>query len=215
MQVLISVVVATYNRAALLQRAIDSVLSQVFSSPEVSFELIIVDDGSTDNTFEVINPYLQAFTNFNYLKHKNRKQALSLNAGLKLASGQFITFLDSDDQYLPVHLQTHLDYMLANPSFDLVHGGLEIIGNQFVPDKFNTSKMIHLDDCVAGGTIFAKQEVFRQLNGFDTLDYASDSDFVDRAINFGYCVARFHPKTYRYYRDSPDSICNNLLEKTL
>ena len=68
----ISVIMPTFNRARHLENAVQSVIAQSFES----WELIIVDDGSSDHTFETLNPYIERFTNIRYLKHKNRKAAL-------------------------------------------------------------------------------------------------------------------------------------------
>lgn len=203
----ISVIITTYNRSSLLIRAIDSVLNQTFKE----FELIIVDDGSTDNTTQIVESYLYSYDNIRFVKHKNRKQALSLNTGIQIAQGNFITFLDSDDEYLPTHLESRFNYMQSFPETDILHGGMEIIGNPYVPDKFDTSQQIHIDDCVAGGTIFGKKDIFFELDGFLEIPYSSDSNFIDRALSQNFVVKRSYQKTYRYYRDSQDSICNNLV----
>jgi glycosyltransferase involved in cell wall biosynthesis len=202
----ISVVITTYNRANLLVRAIESVLQQSFTD----FELIIVDDGSTDNTTDIIKPYLQKYGFIRLISHKNRKQPLSLNTGIQLSQGIFITFLDSDDEYLPNHLALRFAYLQEHQEMQIIHGGLEIIGNPYVPDKHDITQQIHLDNCVAGGTIFGYKSAFLALGGFIELPYSSDSDLIDRAILMGLGVARVNFPTYRYYRDTADSICNNL-----
>ncbi len=202
----VSVVMATYNRAGLLNRSIESLLLQNFQS----LEFILVDDGSTDSTYEVVDPYVLKYDFFKYNKHSNRKQPASLNVGIQSARGKYITFLDSDDEYLENHLQLRYDYLEKNTDIDLIHGGLQVIGNEYVPDKNDLTRMIHIDECVAGGTIFAKQTVFRKLDGFQTLPFASDSDFVARAKLANMKVERVGFKTYRYYRDTEDGICNTI-----
>lgn len=97
---LFSVVLPTYNRANWLKRSIQSVLEQTFED----FELIIVDDGSTDNTRDVISGFADSRILYHYQENKERSAAR--NAGIKLASGDYVCFLDSDDVYLPWHLET-------------------------------------------------------------------------------------------------------------
>ena len=111
----ISVILCTYNRAQFLNRTIESVLNQTFAN----WELIIVDDGSNDNTFAVVNPYMATNHNIRYLKHKNKKQCYAKNAGIQASFGTFITFLDSDDSYLPEHLELRYRLMNDNPDIDL------------------------------------------------------------------------------------------------
>jgi glycosyltransferase involved in cell wall biosynthesis len=189
----ISIIMATYNRSHTILRAIVSVIAQSLKD----WELWIIDDGSKDNTKDVINSFLEKYKSQNpqenlpvyYQYQENTGQALALNNGIERANGDFITFLDSDDEYLAEHLALRLRFFEDNPNVNLIHGGLEIIGNPFVPDKFDISKMIHIDDCVAGGTIFGKSYILKKLL-FKKMAYSSDSNVIDRAIEAGFCVEK-------------------------
>jgi glycosyltransferase involved in cell wall biosynthesis len=149
-----------------------------------------------------------------YIKHSNRKTAISLNTGLTIADGRFITFLDSDDAYEKDHLEKRINFFKKNKNIDLTHSPAKIIGkeeNMYVPDAKNTKKLIHLKDCIIGATLFGKREVFFKLNGF--IDkYSYDSEFVKRASK-QFNVVKFNLKSYIYYRDSKDSIITNLKNK--
>jgi glycosyltransferase involved in cell wall biosynthesis len=210
----ISVIMPCYNRAYCLDRALFSITQQSFLDSNVVLnkfiEVIVVDDGSTDDTFEVVNKYIQQHGYFHYIKHENRGQPLSMNAGIDQATGQYITFLDSDDEYLPTHLDVRYRHMVNNPQDDILHGGLEIIGNPFVPDKFDNKKMIHIDECIAGGTLFAKRKVFTDLAGFKNIPYSHDFDFIERAVETGFRIRQISAKTYKYYRDTEDGTCNTI-----
>ena len=98
---MISIITPTYNRALLVQTTIKSILAQTFTD----WELIIVDDGSTDNTEEAIQHFLTD-PRISYVKKSNSGQAASLNVGVSHAKGEFITFLDSDDEAYPEWLST-------------------------------------------------------------------------------------------------------------
>lgn len=101
---LVSVIIPTYNRANLVGMAIKSVLAQSYQN----FEIIAVDNASCDNTVEVIN--LIADKRIKFIRHDvNRGPAASRNTGLKNSSGDYITFLDSDDKWLPEKLYCQLD----------------------------------------------------------------------------------------------------------
>ncbi|MEB3182023.1 MAG: glycosyltransferase family 2 protein, partial [Nostocaceae cyanobacterium] len=102
----ISIILCTYNRAKYLTNCIDSVINQTFPN----WELIIVDDGSQDNTFEIVNTYFKDFANIRYLKHQNKKQCYAKNAGIQASFGNYITFIDSDDAYKSNHLESRLSY---------------------------------------------------------------------------------------------------------
>jgi len=108
---LITVITPTYNRANLLPRAIKSVLDQTYQN----FELIIVDDGSTDNTEEVVRTFFDE--RIKYFKHKKNKGVLGArNTGFKLAKGKYIAFLDDDDELFPEALEIALSKFINFPS---------------------------------------------------------------------------------------------------
>jgi glycosyltransferase involved in cell wall biosynthesis len=202
---IVSIILPTFNRAGLLSRAIDSVLSQT----EKRFELVIIDDGSTDNTFEVVEKYLANHENIRYIKQQNMKLPIALNVGIQMASGEFVTFIGSDDEYKPEHIKLRLQFMKDNPDIDLIHGGIEIIGSPFVKDKNDLTKVVHISDCAVGGTFFGKRFVFTELNGFKNISYSEDSEFLERAWK-KYSVEKVNFKTYIYHRDTEDSICNTV-----
>lgn len=201
----VSVIMPTFNRAGLLKRSIDSVLNQNFTD----WELIVADDGSSDNTFEVVNNYLMRDERLKYIKHTNRKSPIATNTGIQASCGKYITFLGSDDEYKPDHLKLRFDIMESGTSIDFIHGGVEIIGHPFVKDKFDRKKDIHISECVVGGTFFGKRNVFFEMGGFADLDYSDDSDFFERAEK-RYRILKVDFPTYIYYRDTPDSICTNI-----
>lgn len=200
-----SVIVCTYQRAELFPRAIESLLLQT----EKDFEVLIVDDGSTDNTKEIADNYCKKFPNFRYLYHSHRGVALTKNAGILAASGLFVTFLDSDDEYDTEHLAFRKKILLQNNDVDLLHGGIRIIGDEFVPDKNMPGNLISIYDCIVGGTFVFRAELAYALGGFRDV-FSEDSDFHDRVHNSGAMIAKTGIETYIYHRDEPDSICNNL-----
>ena len=103
----VSVIIPTYNRAYFLKEAIESVLNQDYSD----LELIVVDDGSTDNTKEVIESFKGKLKYF-YQSHKG--VSCARNAGLKLAQGDFIAFLDSDDLWKKKKLKVQVEFMKSH-----------------------------------------------------------------------------------------------------
>jgi glycosyltransferase involved in cell wall biosynthesis len=99
--ILFSVIIPTYNRANLISLSIESVLNQTFSN----WELIVVDDGSTDNTREIVHRYVQYEPRIKYIYQENAERCVARNNGIKNASGEYICFLDSDDYYLNNRLE--------------------------------------------------------------------------------------------------------------
>jgi glycosyltransferase involved in cell wall biosynthesis len=105
---LVSVIIPTCNRGWVLQEAIDSVLAQDFED----FELIVVDDGSTDNTGEMLDSYEQDLI---VIRQSNRGVSAARNRGIAEAAGLLIAFLDSDDLWLPRKLSRQVDFFNSNP----------------------------------------------------------------------------------------------------
>lgn len=202
-----SVIMCTFNRNHLISRAIDSLLLQV----EKDWECIIVDDGSIDETFHTVKKYADKYNNVKYIYHSNKGTGLSRNAGILAASGMFITFLDSDDEYHPDHLSIRKTILEEYTNLDLLHGGVDIIGNPYVTDKDDYTKQIHLSECVIGGTFVIPRYKLHQIGGFSNLRYADDADLYQKAVDASWNIAKVDYPTYIYHRDSPDSLCSNQL----
>jgi glycosyltransferase involved in cell wall biosynthesis len=199
-----SIIIATYNRAQLLKRAIDSLLSQT----EEDWEAIIIDDGSTDDTYSVISPYLRSYGKIAYLRKVHRGEAMSKNEGVWASNGKYVSFLDSDDEYHPSHLELRKRVLMQNPSLKFLYGGAKIIGNQYVPDRFNYARSINLNNCVIGGTFFIERTMLIYLNGFRELLVGTDADLFDRAKEAGIAIMKVNMPTYIYHHETQDSITN-------
>ncbi len=198
-----SVVICTYNRARILPRALSSLLDQEFKD----FEVLLVDDGSVDETYFVYKEFRNKLP-IRYLYHNHKGLPLSRNLGISSSIGKYITFLDSDDSYESNHLKTRYELLAAHPEVDLLYGGVRVVGNPFVPDINNPNEMILIEKCIVGGTFFFKKELSRKLNGFKNLKYGDDTDFFLRAREIGANILKTKINTYIYIRDQEDSICN-------
>lgn len=206
----ISVLMAVYNTEFhLTKRAINSVLAQDFQD----FELIIIDDGSKKNDRKSLLKYVEKHEEkIVYIRHSNRGQAESINRGVLNSVGEFITILDSDDEYKPFHLSSCLREM---ENVDLICSTTETVVNSFedyfVPNKNDLSKSIHLDDAILFGTLFGYQQVFKSIQ-FEG-GFAADSAFYERAKD-QFRVKKVFQKSYIYYRNNSNSTCA-ILKKEL
>ena len=182
---MISVIIPTYNRAALLGEAITSVLEQDFFcrvGPEHSFELLIIDDGSDDNTRKVVESF-GTKTAYHYQPHKGVSAARNL--GLKLSHGDFIAFLDSDDLWKREKIGTQMSFFKAFPEAKVcyteeiwIRRGVRL--NQmkkhqkfsgWIFDKVLPLCLLSLSSC------FFRREVFEDIGIFDeSLPVCEDYD---------------------------------------
>ncbi len=106
--VMVSVIMPTYNCGNYIAKSIDSVLNQTVAD----WEIQIVDDCSTDNTKEVLKPYLEKFPNIHYyLLPQNGGPAVARTEAIKRATGKYVAFLDSDDLWLPKKIEKQIDFM--------------------------------------------------------------------------------------------------------
>lgn len=107
---LITVIIPTYNRAHLIGRAIQSVLNQTYKD----FEIIVVDDGSSDNTKQAVKSFNDKRIKYLRLKENSGSSAAPGNTAIKIASGKYVAFLDSDDEWLPESLEKKLKCFEGN-----------------------------------------------------------------------------------------------------
>lgn len=202
----ITVLITVYNTAIeFVKRAIRSVMNQDYQN----FELIVIDDGSNIDTHLQLLAFIEK-TNEEiiYIRHSNRGQSQSIKRGVLNSSGKYIAILDADDEYQPNHLSECLN---AIKNYDLIASTTTTIVDRnedyFVPDKFNTSKLIHVDDCILFATLFGKKEVFETI-GFEN-KYGADAHFYEQAEK-QFKVKKLDLRTYTYYRNNPNSICSVL-----
>ena len=210
-QVKVSVLMTVFNTdLKYTKRAIDSVLKQDFQD----FELIIIDDGSKENNRESLMDYVEQYEDkITYIRHSNRGQSASVNRGVLYSQGEYITIIDSDDEYKPNHLSTCLREINGA---DLICSTTETIvdsdNDYYVPDKNDQTKLIHLDEVIMFGTLFGLKKVFTSID-FKT-GFAADSDVYEQATQL-FNVKKLDLRTYVYHRNIPNSICANIKKANL
>jgi glycosyltransferase involved in cell wall biosynthesis len=128
-EALVSVIIPCYNHGRYLSKAIESVLAQTYNH----FEIIVVDDGSVDNTKEVAQSYKEV----TYVHQDNKGISATRNTGIDNSSGKYIVFLDADDWLLPDALKINLKYIESDPKLAFVSGGF-----QFFYEKDKTTQDI-------------------------------------------------------------------------
>lgn len=114
---LVSVIIPVFNRRNLICSTINSVMAQTYRNLEV----LVVDDGSTDGTEELLKERYAGESRFRYIWQKNAERAVARNTGIKAARGEYIAFLDSDDLWYPTKLERQLECFAKNQALVLVH----------------------------------------------------------------------------------------------
>lgn len=215
-----TVVIPTYNRADVLQRAMDSVLDQTVRD----FELVVVDDGSTDDTQTVVESYDD--DRVRYVAHEtNRGANVARNTGIEVAEGTYVAFLDSDDEWHPRKLEAQLerlrssewvgaycdttiqtdsasgrlqrrvaDLLAAADDQGTTEGGERLVG-EILADNVQPA---------AGSTLIVETDVARAVGGFDEeLDRFQDPEFVLRILEEGPIAYVDEPLVVRHDTGSP------------
>ncbi len=170
---LISVIIPTYNRANYICEAIDSVLAQTYKNVEI----IVVDDGSTDNTRDIISQRYNS--KVTYILQNNAGPSSARNNGIKHSRGDLIAFLDSDDIWLPEKLEKQVELINQSQDIGLVSCGLyqidpngNIIGNPLIrrnyKNKSSFLKELMIHNIIGGGSSsLIRRECFERVGFFD------------------------------------------------
>lgn len=208
---LVSIITPTFNRADFIEQAVNSVLAQTY--PE--FELLIVDDGSTDNTREKLAAVLED-SRVSYFYQENQGQSVARNLALEHAKGEYICFLDSDNYWPENKLALQVDLFGQNPEVDIVYGdniiideqGQEINRKNMKRYSGYIAKWMVKDNCVSMNTAMARRKCFDEMGGMSGLrrvadDYGLWLKFSSRYQFF------YIPEYLAYYRVMPDQISSD------
>lgn len=197
-QPLVSVIIPSYNQANFVKSAIESVLNQSYRQ----IEIIVVNDGSTDNTLDVIKK-ITTKEKISIVTTRNRGLAAARNTGLEQAAGNFVAFLDSDDLYLPHKLSLHIDFLLSHPDIDISYSETRYFNNK-PEDAFSIGKRPQIEgdpfsklirgNFIPSNAFVVKTDMIRKIGGYDpSLRAHEDWDMLLRlslsGAQFGYINA--------------------------
>lgn len=183
----VSVVIPTYNREKTILRAIQSVLNQTYSNLEV----LVIDDGSTDGTEDIINSIRDDRVKY-VVMEQNGGPSRARNAGVQMAEGEWIAFQDSDDCWHENKLETQVKYIENNTQYSLVYcksmnyfqNGKTLVGPAEPLPPVMEGKMLHTllkRNVVDTPTMFMKRKSFLDIGGFDaTYKALEDWEFMIR-----------------------------------
>ncbi len=148
-----SVIIPTYNRARLIGQTIESVVNQTFQD----FEILVIDDGSTDNTKEVVEKMEKTLDRVHYFKKRNEERGVARNFGIKKSIGKYLVFLDSDDLMFPNHLSvlfeniqnSQADFIATKFSFLIHDGTIKKSALMTLPSGYYNYKLFLKGNCIA------------------------------------------------------------------
>ena len=182
-----SIVIPTYNRADFILNTLDTVFAQKYTN----FEVIVVDNCSTDHTLELLQPLIDVHK-IRFIQHdQNYERAKSRNTGMKNARGQYLTFLDSDDFMYPDNLQDAYDYIQQNPDKKVFHNLYELVdANKKTLSRFSFKPLKNAVKLIAEGNflscigVFIQQDIYQNISWDETpvLTGSEDYDFALRLV---------------------------------
>ncbi len=184
----VSVIIPTHNRADLILESIHSVFAQTYPD----YELIVVDDGSTDNTREMLQP-LGDQGRIRYVYQANAGAAAARNRGLEMARGKYVCFLDSDDLFLPAKLERQVAVMEAHPEvgfaqanyakFDNYGNDLGLRDTRFFSGHIYPQILLYWSTLLSLSCMLIRGSVFDAVGKFDEgMKYAEDLDMWRRVV---------------------------------
>ena len=205
---LVSIIITTYNHARYIAYAINSALAQTYNNVEI----IVIDDGSTDNTRDIVSEY----KNIHYYYQKNQGLPAARNCGIKKAKGEFISFLDADDFLFPNGIETNISYLLCDKSIAFVSGAyinVDEFGNETEESSIriegNNFHHLIVDNYIGNpGTVLFRRNIIEKYL-FDTnLKCVEDYDVYLR-ISKDFEIVN-HEKFIAAYRRLSNSMSSNI-----
>lgn len=223
----ISVVIPTYNAAQYVGEAIESVLNQTFKD----YEIVVVDDGSTDNTEELLQKYVDRIR---YIKQKNGGEGAARNRGIREAHGEWVAFLDADDLWLPHKLKVQMEFVEQHPDVDFIYGDTSVFDSNRVlsksvfserqPHEGRIIKNLLRENCVPILSVIARKKCFEKSGLFkEGMKYCTDYEMwlrFAKYFKFGYvnevvASCRKHEKGVSQNMEQMHKTHLNILNTTL
>ena len=222
----ISIIIPLFNHEKFISEAIESILKQKFTN----YEVIIIDDGSTDNSYEKLKDYCYKYNNISYHYQKNFGAHNAINRGIRKASGNYIYILNSDDVYAKDRLSDIQKIFRKNSNISAVFSEIEFIddkSNKIVNNWYNDAvkfyqesqnlpvSLINGNFIMTTSNLAVKKDVINKLGIFNNLRYAHDLDFFLRLIIHNNEIFYLKKKSLKYRIHSANTINENVLRVKL
>jgi len=207
---LVSVIIPIFNGESYIKEAVDSVLSQTYKNIEV----IIVDDGSTDRTGEIVKDIIQHDRRIRYIYQENKGQSAARNTAIDNAKGKYIAFLDADDVFLPTKIEKQVSYMELHPDCDLCYCKIYHFYNNF-PEKLFYFSLEHPSGYLFENllrknfinplSVVVKKEVLDKFGAFEPTFRRLDEQYLWLKLSFHkvkFCYLDESLAKYRVFKGS-------------
>ncbi|QNF28467.1 glycosyltransferase family 2 protein [Metabacillus elymi] len=203
---LVSIITPSYNQGKFIRETIESVLKQDY----MKLEHIVIDGGSSDETLQILKEYSNLDSRFRFVSEPDNGQSHAINKGIKLAKGEVIGWLNSDDTYLPGAVNHVVNGFLQNPNWSMVYGSANITNvNNEILSKF-VARRVRLNDLftscpICQPAVFLRKKTLNELGGIDeSLDFCMDYDLWIRIAIRGYEMGNLNVflANSRYYPES-------------
>lgn len=216
-QIKVSIIIPAYNTGKYIKQCLDSLLKQTLNN----FQIIIVDDGSKDDTFDICKEYEKRFQNFLLFKQKNSGQSVARNYGMKFAKGKYILFLDSDDYIADNSLLTLYEiaekYRLEVLHFDTINNPRNskyankiISGIDYI--KYSIENRDY--DIAIWSNFISREFIFRHSLEFKENVFFEDQLYTYQLYKYAVRFMKINQPVY-YYRINYSSTCNTFSKKKL
>lgn len=212
--VLVSIIIPAYNAEKYIATAIGSITTQTYSN----WELIVVDDGSTDKTSEVVKSFKDSRVTL--FSQNNKGVSLARNRGIELSKGKYITFLDADDCIPNYSIEERVKFFKNNKNIDVVHGIISIRDKELKNEiksykpffyKNILKNTLHLDErMVFNPGYMIKKDKLNNIRFQEGMTHSEDILFLLRLASSGISFG-FIPKIMYYYRVTETSAMSNML----
>ena len=208
---LVSIIVPSYNHAKYITKTIESLVNQTYSN----IELIVIDDGSKDNSVQIIQKLVDKH-HFIFIHRDNKGVSATLNEGIQLATGKYITFCASDDIYLTDKIEKQVEFMETNLQYEMCYGKVihfDDIGNM-KKSKIRKPKSgwifndLFKGNFIPAPTIFIKKNLFNEVGYFDETIPIEDWDLLLR-ITYKYQIG-YLDEYLAYYRIHSSNTSSNI-----
>ena len=207
---LVSIIMPAFNASKTIFDSINSVQSQTYQN----WEMIIIDDGSTDNTKDIITPFLSDYR-IKYLRQLNSGPSIARNNGINKAKGKYLAFLDSDDIWKPNKLELQLNHFIRNPNCCLIHTNYSTFESNTQNSKpfrqtpwfsnWDENERLLMFDTIGTLTVLTETQLIKNLGGFNNdLHGTEDWDLWIRVSKEGK-IFKLNDDT-AYYRIHPHGI---------